>query len=190
MQKFIAAGLLVGFGAIALAQDNVPAYPRVLLDTTEGKITLELDGRRAPLTVTRFLALVDSGHYDGTVFHRVIPNFMAQAGGFDRDLENRETEDTLVNESGNGLRNLRGTIAMARLAEPHTANAQFFINVADNRSLDPQADRWGYAVFGTVIEGMEIVDTIAETRTGPGGQFSQDVPVVPIIINRAVRADP
>lgn len=189
MTKVILAFLISSFGLASMAQDNVPAYPRVKLETTEGTIVMELDGRRAPLTVENFLALVESGYYDGTIFHRVIPNFMAQAGGFDRDLERKEPDDRLFNESGNGLTNLRGTVAMARLAEPHTANAQFFINVADNRSLDPQPNRWGYAVFGYVIEGMEIVDKIATMQTGPGGQFKQDVPVVPVIIETATRAD-
>ena len=182
--------LILGAGPASFAQDKLPAYPRVILETTEGTILLELDGRRAPVTVKHFLALVESGHYDGTIFHRVIPNFMAQAGGFDRDFVNREPEGMLFNESGNGLKNLRGTIAMARTAEPHTANTQFYINIADNRSLDPQANRWGYAVFGYVIEGMEVVDKIATIPTGPGGKFSQDVPVSAVIIESATRSDP
>lgn len=190
MRKTIASCLVIFCLATSTAQERIPAYPRVALETTEGTILMELDSRRAPLTVRHFLGLVEAGHYNGTIFHRVIPNFMAQAGGFNRDFDNRETEATLVNESGNGLKNLRGTVAMARLPEPHTANAQFFINVADNRSLDPQPDRWGYAVFGTVIQGMEVVDKISQARTGPGGDFAQDVPVVPIIIERAARADP
>ena len=171
------------------AQDDLPAYPRVTVQTTEGTMVLELDARRAPLTVRRFIGLVDAGYYDGTIFHRVIPNFMIQAGVVDRDFVSRETDDTLVNESGNGLKNLRGTVAMARLAEPHTANAQFFINIADNRSLDPRGDRWGYAVFGYVVEGMDVADKIAAMRTGPGGQFTQDVPVVPVIIDSAKRGN-
>ncbi len=173
------------------AQDaeDLPAYPRVSLETTAGTIVLELDSRRAPLTVRHFLALVEEGGYNESIFHRVIPNFMIQAGGFNRDFDSLEGDESVVNESGNGLTNLRGTVAMARLSEPHTANAQFFINVADNRSLDPRSDRWGYTVFGYVVEGMDIVDEISTQRTGPGGQFSQDVPVVPIIIERAVRTD-
>ena len=112
---------------------------------------------------------------------------MIQAGGFNRDLDPTESVDTISNESGNGLTNLRGTVAMARLAAPHTAAAQFFVNVVDNRSLNPKADRWGYAVFGYVTEGMDVVDKIADMRTGPGGRFRQDVPVVPVIITRASR---
>lgn len=171
------------------ADDELPAYPRVMLETTEGSIVVELDSRRAPLTVRRFLTLVEAGTYDGTIFHRVIPNFMIQAGGFNRDFEEVEEGEPLFNESGNGLTNLRGTIAMARMDAPHTAGAQFFINVADNRSLNPRADRWGYAVFGYVIEGMDVVDAIAAARTGPGGRFSQDVPVAAIVIERATRSD-
>ena len=189
MRSVIAAATLILPLMAVLADDDLPAYPRVALDTSEGRIVLELDSRRAPLTVRHFLSLVESGRYNGSIFHRVIPNFMVQAGGFNRDFERLEEDDTLVNEAGNGLTNLRGTVAMARLSEPHTANAQFFINVADNASLNPRSDRWGYAVFGYVIEGMDVVDAIAATRTGPGGEFSQDVPVVPIVIESAARAD-
>lgn len=189
MIKTALASLLLLLGQLTVAQEPMPSYPRVLLETTEGNILLELDSRRAPLTVRHFLGLVEDGHFDGTVFHRVIADFMIQAGGYNRDLESRETDDTLVNESGNGLTNLRGSIAMARSNEPHSASAQFFINVADNGALNPRADRWGYAVFGSVIEGMDIVDQIAATRTGPAGQFARDVPVVPIIISKAARAD-
>ncbi len=173
-----------------LADDKLPSYPRVALDTTEGRILLELDARRAPRTVRHFLNLVEAGHYDGTIFHRVIPNFVAQAGGYDRDLKPVEEDGDLINESGNGLGNLRGTVAMARLSDPHTANAQFFINLADNRNLDPQSTRWGYAVFGYVIEGMDVVQTIAGFPTGPAGPFQQDVPVVRVIIEKAERIDP
>jgi cyclophilin family peptidyl-prolyl cis-trans isomerase len=180
--------LLLLLPILAMAQDKVPAHPYVKLETSEGDIVLELDGRRAPITVANFLQLVDDGYYDGTIFHRVIPDFMIQGGGYSPGLDSVEPEtDLIANESGNGLRNMRGTIAMARLAEPHTAKAQFFINVVDNKSLDPQPDRWGYAVFGFVVEGMEVVDKIAGVRTGPQGQFSSDVPLVPIIINKASR---
>lgn len=171
----------------SLAQQDVPAHPYVRFETTEGNIVLELDGRRAPLTVMNFLGLVESGYFDGTIFHRVIPGFMIQGGGHTPDLKLKEADGGIPNESGNGLQNLRGTIAMARKNEPHTAVAQFFINVADNNSLDPKPDRWGYAVFGTVIEGMDVVDRIANSRTGPAGNFSKDVPIVPIVIKKAVR---
>jgi cyclophilin family peptidyl-prolyl cis-trans isomerase len=186
MKKLLLILLLLP--ALGQVQDGVPAHPYIKLETSEGDIILELDGRRAPLTVGNFLKLVDSGYYDGTVFHRVIPGFMIQAGGYTPGLKAKEGDDgEVVNESGNGLMNLRGTIAMARTSDPHSAQAQFFINVADNNTLNPQPDRWGYAVFGNVIQGMEIAEKIAEVPTGPGGQFSQDVPQIPIIINKASR---
>jgi len=185
--KTAIALLFIALPFAGLAQQDVPAHPYVRFETTEGNIVLELDGRRAPLTVMNFLGLVESGYFDGTIFHRVIPGFMIQGGGHTPDLKLKEADGGIPNESGNGLQNLRGTIAMARKNEPHTAVAQFFINVADNNSLDPKPDRWGYAVFGTVIEGMDVVDRIANSRTGPAGQFSKDVPNIPIVIKEAVR---
>jgi len=178
---------LLSFSAPGLAQDRVPAHPHIKFETTEGNIVLELDGRRAPVTVGNFLKLIDSGYFDGTVFHRVIADFMIQGGGYTRNLKAKEPDGPIFNESGNGLTNMRGTIAMARTGDPHSANAQFFINVKDNTALNPQPERWGYAVFGYVIEGMEVVDAIATARTGPGGQFSKDVPVVPIVVTKASR---
>jgi len=186
MKKLLLTLLLMPF--VAMAQETVPAHPYVKLETSEGDILLELDGRRAPLTVANFLALVDEGYYDGTIFHRVIPNFMIQGGGYTPGLKLKEpSEGLLFNESGNGLRNLRGTVAMARTDEPHSAKAQFFINVNDNKSLNPQPDRWGYAVFGVVIEGMDVVEKIAEMPTGPQGNFTKDVPLIPVIIKKASR---
>lgn len=174
-----------------MAADKVPAHPHIEMQTSLGTIKLELDGKQAPLTVAHVLKLVDSGFYDGTVFHRLIPGFMAQGGGFTPGLKLKETTATIPNESGNGLSNLRGTIAMARTGDPHSADSQFFINVADNDRLDPAKDamrgRWGYTVFGVVIEGMEVVDEIVNSRTGPGGQFAKDVPVVPVIIKKVSR---
>lgn len=187
MKQMLCLVFLLALSAAIQAQDKVPAHPHIQFETTEGKIVLELDGQRAPVTTGNFLKLVDSGYFDGTVFHRVIPDFMIQGGAYTPDLKSRESGDTVFNESGNGLTNMRGTIAMARTSDPHSAQSQFFINVKDNRSLNPQKDRWGYAVFGYVIEGMDVVDTIADVRTGPGGQFPKDVPVVPIIINKASR---
>ena len=185
MKRIVIALAACFLCAAAVAQEELPAYPRVLLETSEGDIMLELDGRRAPLTARHFVDLVQAGHYDGTIFHRVIKGFMIQGGGYDRDLESVEEEGSVVNESGNGLPNLRGTVAMARFDAPHTANAQFFINLVDNRRLDPQPTRWGYAVFGSVIEGMDVVDAIAELPTGPAGDFASDVPVVRVIIEKA-----
>lgn len=184
MNRILICCVLLWAGPFAQAQDEVPAHPHIRMETTEGSLLLELDGRRAPITVANFLKLVQDGYFDGTIFHRVMPDFMIQGGGFDRDLNMKEPEGAIPNESGNGLTNMRGTIAMARQTEPHTAMAQFFINVVDNRSLDPKRDRWGYAVFGYVIEGMEVVDKIAAVRTGPGGRFAKDVPVAPVIIRK------
>ena len=173
--------------ALSVAADKVPLHPHIEVLTTEGTFILELDGKFAPLTVANFLTLVDSGFYDGTIFHRVIPGFMAQAGGHTPNLDPKESDNSIANESGNGLSNIRGTVAMARTGDPHSANAQFFVNVVDNSRLDPGSGRWGYAVFGSVIEGMDVVDTIVNAKTGPAGKFKSDVPVVPIVIKRMSR---
>jgi cyclophilin family peptidyl-prolyl cis-trans isomerase len=186
--KKVLFGLLLSLScAFAVAADEVPAHPYIEVVTTEGTFKLELDGRRAPLTVGNFLQLVDSGYFDGTVFHRVIPGFMAQGGGYTPSLKLKEGDNSVPNESGNGMSNVRGTIAMARTSDPHSANSQFFINVGDNSRLDPADNNWGYTVFGYVIEGMDVVDKIANTRTGPGGEFRSDVPVVPIVIKKMSR---
>ena len=180
--------ILIVFPCLVFSQDRVPAHPHIKFETSEGDIILELDGRRAPITVANFLKLTDSGYFDGTIFHRVIRNFVIQGGGYTPGLKLKEPADgTILNESGNGLRNERGTIAMARTSEPHTAKGQFYINLAANKPLNPQPDRWGYAVFGYVIEGMDIVDKISKMPTGPQGNLSRDVPQVPIIIKRAFR---
>ena len=172
-----------------LAADKVPAHPHIEIVTTEGTIVLELDGKQAPITVGHILKLVDSGFYDGTIFHRIIPGFMAQAGGHTPDYKLKESEDEISNESGNGMSNVRGTIAMARTGDPHSANSQFFINVGNNERLDPnkKGGSWGYTVFGFVIEGMDVVDKIAAAKTGPAGPFSSDVPMVPIVIKKMSR---
>ena len=171
----------------ATAEETMVAHPLVKVDTTLGSFIIELDARRAPITVKHFLKLVDEQYYDGTIFHRVIKDFMAQGGGYTLALKLKETKETIPNESGNGLRNLRGTIAMARTDDPHSANAQFYINVVDNLRLDPNPDRWGYAVFGNVIEGMNVVDAMVSIPTGPNGPFSSDVPVAPIEIRKIAR---
>jgi len=185
MKKLLITLLFLTLAPVAMPQDDVPAHPYIKFETTEGDILMELDGRRAPLTVANFLKLVDSGYFDGTVFHRIIADFMIQGGGYTPDLKLKESDGFVANESGNGLKNMRGTIAMARRENPHTANAQFFINVVDNGALDPQRNRWGYAVFGNVVEGMDIVDKIASVRTGPQGEFRSDVPIVPIVLKKA-----
>lgn len=191
MKKTLITLLLTMASVVTLAADRVPAHPHIEMVTSLGSIKLELDGKQAPITVAHILKLIDSGFYDGTIFHRVIPGFMAQGGGYTPNLKLKEEGETIVNESGNGMTNLRGTIAMARTGDPHSANSQFFINVADNNRLDPTKDpyrgSWGYTVFGTVIEGMEVVDEIVNSKTGPAGEFSRDVPMVPIIIKKISR---
>ena len=157
----------------------------VVLETSMGRIKISLNAAKAPLTVENFIRYVKAGHYDGTIFHRVIPSFMIQAGGFDTDMKERPTRAPIKNESKNGLRNLRGTIAMARTEDPHSATAQFFINLKDNAALDfGVAPGWGYAVFGEVLEGMDVVDKIASVPTTSRGSY-QDVPAKPVIITSA-----
>ena len=191
MNKTLTALFLCLFLSTALAADKVPAHVFIKMETSEGAIVLELNGKEAPLTVGHFLGLVDSGFYEGTIFHRVIPGFMAQGGGHTPDYKLKEDDKTVPNESGNGMSNVRGTIAMARTGDPHSANTQFFINVADNSRLDPNkklyGGSWGYTVFGQVIEGMDVIDKIVAIPTGPGGPFRQNVPQVPVIIKKVSR---
>lgn len=184
MKKSMLGLALVSLSALSGAQENVQLFPKVEFETSQGKFTLELDARRAPITVSNFLNYVRNGHYDGTVFHRVISGFMVQGGGYDAKLAERQTANPIPNESGNGLSNGRGTIAMARTGNPHSATAQFFINVADNKQLDPSSRRWGYAVFGQVVEGMETVDKIAALETGAKGPFRSDVPQEDAVITK------
>tara|TARA_B100001059_G_scaffold216790_1_gene235492 strand:- start:309 stop:851 length:543 start_codon:yes stop_codon:yes gene_type:complete len=154
----------------------------ITIVTSEGNIVVHLDAKRAPITVSNFINLIESDYFDESIFHRVIQDFMIQGGGFDADMNDLESNSTIPNESGNGLSNLRGTIAMARTSEAHSAYAQFFINTKDNRSLNPKSGRWGYAVFGSVIDGMDVVDKISKKRTGPKGRFDRDVPVETVLI--------
>ena len=170
----------------ALADDD---HPRVRLVTTLGDIVLELDRSKAPKTVENFLAYVNEGFYEGTIFHRVIDGFMIQGGGFTQDFMKKPTHSPIQNEADNGLKNERGTIAMARTGDPHSATAQFFINVVNNDFLDfrsPTPRGWGYTVFGKVVEGMDVVDNIRHTPTGSGGPFRKDVPQTTIVIEKAV----
>jgi len=158
---------------------------QVLMETTEGNIKLELDADKAPKSVANFVQYAKDGHYDGLVFHRVIKGFMIQGGGYDEKFDQRKTRATIENEAKNGLKNDRGTIAMARTSVPHSASSQFFINHGDNDFLNyPGQDGWGYAVFGKVTEGMDVVDKIANTRTGNTPPFGRDVPVTAIIITK------
>jgi len=174
------AALLVNIGQ---AQETI-VNPQVEVQTNLGSFVIELDMRRAPLTVENFLGYVRSGHYEGTLFHRVIQGFIAQAGGYDSNFALKESEQSVANESGNGLVNLRGTVGLARTNDPHSGNAQFYINLSSNNTLDPNPARWGYAVFGRIAKGMEVVDAIGHRGTGPGGPFPRDVPSEPIIIEK------
>jgi peptidyl-prolyl cis-trans isomerase A (cyclophilin A) len=172
---------------LALLAAAVPAHAqKVLLDTSLGPIVIALDAAKAPKSVANFLEYLKSGHYDGTVFHRVIPNFMIQGGGFDDAMTQKPTRAPIPLESKNGLTNLRGSVAMARTSVPDSATAQFFINLKDNAFLDSAntPDGTGYAVFGKVVSGMDVVDKIAAVPTGNKGPF-QNVPATPVIIRKA-----
>jgi len=178
---------IVGSAAAQGGPKPDAAHPRVALDTSKGRIVLELYPDKAPKTVANFLQYVKSGHYDGVIFHRVIDGFMIQTGGFTADMSQKPTKEPIQNEADNGLKNERGTIAMARTGDPHSASAQFFVNTVNNdflnhKSKTPQG--WGYTVFGKVVEGMDVVDQIAKVRTGTRSGF-QDVPVEPVVIKKA-----
>ncbi len=163
----------------------------VELQTSMGRITLRLDAKKAPKTVENFVTYVKDGHFDGTIFHRVINGFMIQGGGFDAKMVQKPTRDTIENEADNGLQNKAYTIAMARTSEPHSASAQFFINVADNEFLNfkaPTGNGWGYAVFGEVVDGKDVVDQIKAVKTSNSG-FHQDVPVETVLIEKATVID-
>ncbi|ALE55211.1 peptidylprolyl isomerase [Paraburkholderia sp. SIMBA_055] len=163
----------------------------VELHTNHGVIKLELDAEKAPKSVENFLNYVKAGHYDNTVFHRVIDGFMIQGGGFEPGMKQKPTAEPINNEANNGLKNVNGSIAMARTNDPHSATAQFFINVNDNDFLNhssPTPQGWGYAVFGKVVEGMDIVEKIKKVKTGSKG-FHQDVPVDDVVIEKAVVVD-
>lgn len=163
--------------------------PRVRVTTSLGEIVLELNPDKAPATVENFLQYVRNGHYDGTIFHRVIDGFMVQGGGFSESFEQKAAPATVKNEADNGLKNDTGTVAMARTQDPHSASAQFFINVNDNDFLNhtaPTPRGWGYAVFGRVVEGMDVVNQIKGLKTGSGGIFPKDVPEPLVVIEKAV----
>ena len=182
--------LLLSIAAIALIlniQLANAANPKVKIETTKGAMIVELYPDKAPVTVANFLAYVNAGTYDGTIFHRVIKGFMNQGGGFTTDYEKVATKDPIQNEADNGLKNKEFTIAMARTGQPHSATNQFFINTNDNHALDHTGKSmrgWGYTVFGKVIEGQNVSGAISRTATGPGGPFATDVPRTQIIITK------
>lgn len=185
------------FAALLVATAVVQAWagqpPRVRMQTNLGTIILQLDPERAPETVNNFLTYVTTGFYDGTIFHRVIDGFMIQGGGYTQAFEAKEKGAAIRNEADNGLKNRRGAIAMARTNDPHSATSQFFINVVDNAFLDhssPTPQGWGYAVFGEVVEGMDVVDRIKGIRTSSDGPFPGDVPTTPVIIEQVTVVPP
>jgi cyclophilin family peptidyl-prolyl cis-trans isomerase len=183
---------LLAIMAVSAWAFGAPGKPRVQLETTKGNIVLELDSAKAPKTVANFLNYVNKGSYDGTIFHRVIKKFMVQGGGFTSDMQQKPTDAPIANEADNGLKNLRGTIAMARTAVPNSATSQFFINTVDNAFLDFKSktdEGWGYCVFGKVVEGMSVVDEIEKVPTTTKGMYS-DVPTTPVIIKRAMVVKP
>jgi cyclophilin family peptidyl-prolyl cis-trans isomerase len=161
--------------------------PQVLVVTSLGNFTIELNEERAPLTVASFLQYVDEGQYSGTIIHRAIPSFVIQGGGFDANYKLKPAARKTVNESGNGLTNQRGTVGLARTSEPHGGDCQFYVNLADNNALDPSPARWGYAVFGKIVQGMDVVDRIGAQSTGARGEFKDDAPLQIIKIERIER---
>jgi len=192
----LASYLLAIPTAVSAAEEQLD-NPRVLMKTSDGDIVIELYAEKSPVTVENFLSYVDAGYYDGTVFHRVISNFMIQGGGFTTEMKEKPTRDPIVNESSNKLHNTRGTLAMARTSDPNSATAQFFINQRSNLRLDWTPGNEGYAVFGEVVEGMQVVDIIALTETGAasvetsrGPAVFQDVPVKPIVVLSMSRMAP
>lgn len=199
-KKFISAlvfsSLIISTGVLAakkgdgshIQPDNY--YPRVKIETTMGDVVVELDRRRAPITVNNFLRYVDKRSYEDTIFHRIVPGFVVQGGGYDTDFNGKSNFPDIFNESGNGLTNDLYTIAMARQNEPHTANRQFFFNVNDNESLNPGRD-WGYAVFGMIVEGEEVVDAMSEVETEYSLRLNaNNVPIKPIVIKKVTVLPP
>jgi peptidyl-prolyl cis-trans isomerase A (cyclophilin A) len=172
--------------APAPAEKTAPAiYVQVV--TSAGSFTIELNPERAPITVAQFLKFVDQGFYAGTIFHRAIPGFIIQGGGYDADYKLKGTPAKVVNESGNGLTNQRGAVGLARPPGPHDGDVQFYVNLGDNAALDPNQTRWGYAVFGKVVQGMEVADQISLVPTGAKGPFKENAPLKPVVIEKIER---
>lgn len=186
MKKLVLCLVMFILLAAGQAWAATPEKPEVKLETNYGDIVVQLDARKAPITTANFIQYVKSGHYDGTIFHRVIKDFMIQGGGMSADMKEKHTQAPIKNEANNGLKNRRYTIAMARTSEPNSATSQFFINTRDNTFLDFKGpENWGYAVFGKVIKGQEVVDKIESVKTGRRVHY-EDVPQEPIIIKKAV----
>jgi len=193
----LAGGLLAQPAAFAADPAAAPvtpatstALPRVRVTTSMGSFVIELMSDRVPYTVANFLRYVKEGFYPGTVVHRVIPNFVVQGGGHEAgDYKLKPAHDPIVNESGSGLQNKRGTVGLARGDQPHSGNAQFYVNLVDNPELDPLPTRWGYAVFGHVVDGMDVIDRIGVAATGAVGPFKSDAPTKPIVIEKVELLD-
>ncbi len=185
MNKLAFLLLSLALPAVAHGQASTSLTPRVEFETSLGTFVVELDAVRAPLTVENFLRYVRDGFYDGLVFHRVIPNFVVQTGGHDERFAERPTRAPVPNESGNGLSNTRGSVGLARSESPHSGTSQFYVNLVDNLGLNPLPSRWGYAVFGRVVAGMEVIDRIGHVATGARGPFPSDVPLEAVLIRRA-----
>jgi peptidyl-prolyl cis-trans isomerase A (cyclophilin A) len=188
---------IVFFSPLRAAEKPAPAPPEktappvyVQVVTSAGNFTIELNPERAPLTVAQFLKFVDQGYYSGTIFHRAIPSFIVQGGGYDADYKLKGTPAKVVNESGNGLTNQRGSVGLARPSGPHDGDVQFYVNLADNAALDPNQTRWGYAVFGKVVQGMEVVDQMSLVPTGAKGPFKENAPLKPVTIEKIERVSP
>lgn len=195
-QLLLVLGLLAATefqAGIAAEPPAEPARPavtgpvQVRVVTSMGNFTVELLAERAPLTVAQFLKYVDQGFYSGTIFHRVIPNFVIQGGGYDSTYKLKAAPIKVVNESGNGLTNQRGMVGLARTSEPHSGDCQFYVDLFDNAALDPNQTRWGYAVFGKIVQGMEVVDRIGNVATGSKGSFKEDAPLQQVMIERIER---
>jgi cyclophilin family peptidyl-prolyl cis-trans isomerase len=181
----LSLSLLLLLPLVAHAQNPKGKLVNITMETSLGTVKLELDAAKAPDTVANFVQYAKAGHFDGLVFHRVIKGFMIQGGGYDEKFSQRPTRAPIKNEAKNGLKNLRGTIAMARTSDPHSASSQFFINHKDNGFLDyPGQDGWGYCVFGKVTEGMDVVDKIAAVPTGSTPPFGRDVPATAVVIRK------
>jgi len=180
-KSFLLSALL---GLALSSQVQAANVERVRVTTTFGAFVIEMQRDRAPLTVENFLFYVKSGYYTNTLFHRVVSGFVIQGGGVGPDYKAKPTQKPIANEAGNGLKNLRGTVGLARASGPHSGDCQIYVNVADNADLDPLPTRWGYAVFGKVIEGMEVVDRISVSPTGSMGPFKQDAPLQAVVIQK------
>lgn len=181
----------LSIASTANADETKKQKPQVILQTSKGDITIELEIGKAPVTVKNFIGYVNSGFYNMTIFHRVIPGFMIQGGGFDPEMDKKPNIKPIINEADNGLKNDRGTIAMARTSDPHSATSQFFINTVDNKFLNHKGKDsrgWGYAVFGRVIKGMDVLDAISRVKTGNRGHY-KNVPIEPVIIKKAEKAN-